>query len=214
MITIKEINDSLKNIIGDSEVLSVDDVYEKIDGSEDLKLVIFLNNLLKPEISIFYTKLIFICNSDKTELVDNNFMYLYDINCQYRKVDFEDVADFEMKLNNIINKNDFGPDIKLLSVFMKSPAFFINQWFEKQDVVDIVVLNFTYQPKIYVIPCKSLFFTFDLDVNNNNIELTIKKEENDYIYNFNINTKHMEMIKPNLNSIVETIGTVLKNNLQ
>ena len=45
IITIEDISNSIKEIFKDAEILSTDTVYEKIDDSENLKLVIFFNKI-------------------------------------------------------------------------------------------------------------------------------------------------------------------------
>ena len=105
-ITIKDIEKSIKKILGDSDVLNTDSVYEQINGSNDLKLVIFINKLFG-ESTILYTKIIFKVNSGKTKLTSNSFLYLYDINCKYVSVDFSDTNDFEKKLKSIFENNKF-----------------------------------------------------------------------------------------------------------
>ena len=97
-ITIKEIEDSIKNIFKDAEVLNTTSVYEHIEGSDDLKLIIFINKLFQKEISVLYTKLIFVVDYGKKKLVNNSFLYLYDINCKYTNVEFSDTDEFEKKL--------------------------------------------------------------------------------------------------------------------
>ena len=72
-ISIKEIETSIKEILYDSDVLNTESVYEKIENSDDLKLVIFFNKLFSEDNSILYTKLIFKVNQEKTNLVKNSF---------------------------------------------------------------------------------------------------------------------------------------------
>ena len=79
-ITIKEIESSIKKVFNGAEILNTESVYESINDSGNLKLIIFLNKLLDKTISVLYTKLIFIVNDDKSKLINNSFLYLYDIN--------------------------------------------------------------------------------------------------------------------------------------
>lgn len=215
MIAIKEIEDAIKDIFSEAEIMSIDSVYEKIEGSSDLKLVIFFNRLLGEDISLLYTKLIFIVDENKVNLSKNNFLYLYEINCEYVKINFNDLEDFKTKLKNIFDKKQFGDNIQILSKFIESPAFFINEWFKDNKVNEISVLNVKYDPKVHILPCKSLFFSFDMDVSNNEIKLTITKQNNGYFnFSFKINDDIINIEKTNLNTIVETIGETLKNNIK
>ena len=213
-ITIKEIEDSIKKIFADDKVLNTDSVYEHIEDSDNLKLVIFINKLFA-ENSVLYTKLIFVVDSCKKKLVNNSFLYLYDINCQYTSVDFSDTDDFEKKLKKIISKEKFGNNLKTLSKFIETPAFLINEWLKENNVDNINVSNVKYDPKMFVMPCKSLSFSFLITINNINIDFNIKKENNEiYVYTFGINDDIINIEKPNLKTLVATIGTALKNNIK
>jgi hypothetical protein len=214
-ITIKEISESIKNVFNDANVLNTESVYEYIDDSDNLKLIIFINRLLQEKISLLYTKLIFVVNSNKTKLINNSFMYLYDINCKYTNVDFNDIKDFESKLKSIIKNQKFGDDLKILSKFIENPSFLINDWFKDNRYNELSVTNIKYDPKMYIMPCKSLSFPFEINVNNTIILFTLSKEKNNlYIFSFNINNEIINIEKSNLKTLVETIGTTLKNKLK
>ena len=203
-ISIDDINRAIKDTIGNTLILDNSSVYEKVENSDNLKLIIFLNKLFYKQTSVLYTKLIFVVNKEKTYLISNSFMYLYDINCIYKNVEFEDVEDFKKKLKDILNNDKFGVNIKILSEFIKTPALLINNWFSKNDITEISVMGLKYDPKILIVPCSSLFFSFTINLNNNEtVELTITKEkENMYVYNFKIQdqvlgypVKHLHVIQ-------------------
>lgn len=215
-ISIKEIDDAILEIFGDdTKVLTTESVYEKMDDPGKLKLVIDINKLFYKETNLLYTKLIFVVDSEKQYVVNDNFMYLYDINCVYRGIDIEDVADFKKKFTKIFKKQLFGPNIKILSEFMKAPSVMINDWFDKEDIRDLSVYGLKYDPKVKMKPCDSLSFNFVININNEqDIELNILKEgEGLFTYNFNFFDNIVTIEKINLNTLVETIGNTLKNNL-
>jgi len=214
-ITIKEIESSIKKVFSDAEVLKTDSVYETIDDSDNLKLIIFINKMFQKDVSVLYTKLIFVVNSGKIKLINNSFLYLYDINCNYSNIDFTDTEDFEKKLKNIIKHEKFGNDLKTLSKFVENPAFSINEWFKKNFVNELSITNVKYDPKMFIMPCKSLFFSFTITVNNIDVEFSIKKENSQtYIFTFQINDETINIEKPNLKTLISTIGTTLKNKLK
>lgn len=215
-ITIEEVSNSLKELFYNADILSIDQVYEKIDNSDDLKLIIFFNKIFKDDISVMYTKFIFIVDKDKVYLKDNYFSYLYDINCIYYKVKFSDLNDMKNKIKDIYDNEKFGDNSKVLSKFIESPATLINNWFEKNDIQDISIFNIIYDPKIYIIPCKFLSFSFKININNSQeIELIVKKEDsNEFYYNFKIYDNTITVKKSNLSTLVETIGETIKNNIQ
>ena len=190
-ILIGELIDKIKKVFDSTKVLSVDSVYEKIDNSNNLRLVISMNKILYDDVNIIYTKLIFNTDTNKTELTKNYFTYLFDINCEYVRVEFTSLDDFSTKISNIFKENKFGENIKILSKFVKSPSTLINTWFTENKITNLSVTNVK-EDKISIMPCKSLFFDFDIALNNN-------------IY---------EDKQKDLKSLVETIGDNLKNKIK
>lgn len=217
-ISIRDIEGAIKDAMRGSEIQFSDSVYEEKDGK--LRLIIFFNRLFSKENVVLYTKLLFEVDQNKEYLIENKsgqnfFKYLYDINCQYKMKLIDDINDFRNQWSKIIKQNDFGPNIKILSEFIKHPAFVINDWFNKDNIKDISITGFKYDPKMKIVPCKSLSFHFILNVNNSeDIELFIRKEgKNDYILNFKINGENINIEKPDLSTLVQTIGETLKDNM-
>ena len=152
---------------------------------------------------------------DDTKLKNNYFSYLYDINCEYIRIDFSDLNDFGNKISNIFKENKFGKDIKILSDFIKSPSTLINKWFQENKITNISVVNLDFT-KIEIIPCEDISFDFKIELNNNQkVDLTIKKEsDNKYLFNFKFLDNIYEEEQKNLNRLIETIGNNLKNKIK
>jgi hypothetical protein len=211
-MTIKEIDDAIKELFDDVDALDISNVYEK--DNEHYKLVIFLSKFYMEDVKILYTKLIFPVDSNKVKLIKQSFLYLYDINCVYRNVDFKDIYDFKDKLKSIIIKEKFGKSIKILSEFMKYPTNLINDWLSKQNINNINVTHVDYSPKIKIIPCKYLSFDFKIHVNNIEVNLIITKEGKDnFRYGFVYPKIRDKIEKIDLTDMIQTIGISLKNNL-
>lgn len=212
-ITIEEIEKSIKEILGDSDILNSNSVYEKIPNeSNKMKLVIFFNKIFGEHKAIIYSKLIFVTDIDKVKIVNSSFLYLYDINCEYNNIEIDDLDDFEQKFSSIITKQKFGNNIKILSEFIEKPTFLINDWL-KENNVQYSISSIKYTPKVYTIPCKSLSFVFMIEINNTEVKMIISKDEN-IKYSFLINNETINVEKQNLNTLVETIGETLKNNFK
>lgn len=212
-ITINDIDQAIQKIFGEYRAFDVETTYEK--EGDKYKLIIFFHKLYGEENSILYTKLIFLVDENKTKLEKNDFLYLYDINCKYRKVSFEDIDDFKNKINDIFSNEKFGDDIKILSKFMTYPATMINQWFYDNNITELHVSNFRYTPKIEMIPCKYLFFDFIIEIENIEVKLKITKEEkNEYKIEIVFPNKTERENKNNLNTLIQTIGLNLKNNIE
>lgn len=215
-ITVEELDKKLKgDIFKNLEAYDISTVYENIDNSEELKLVVFFNKVFYKEVTVLYTKLIFFVDSDKKHLTRNSFLYLYDINCQYKDVEFIDLDDMKSKIDRIFTKQRFGENIKILSELIKAPATLINKWLNKNEIKNISIYGLNYNPKVKIIPCKYLFFSFNINVNGNTtVELTISKETSDiYTLDFKFMDKNIKVEKRSLNNLIEIIGTTLKNNI-
>ena len=214
-IIVGDLVNKIKEIFDETKALSVESVYEKIEGSNDLRLVISMNKILYDDINIIYTKIIFTCDNTKSKLTKSNFTYLYDINCEYHRLDFTTLEDFSNKISNIFKENKFGENIKILSKFIKSPSTLINKWFQENKITDISVINVK-EEKISIMPCKSTFFNFTIDLNNNkNIDLTISKEgDKEYVFKFKIFDNIYEDKQSDLKKLIEIIGDNLKNKIK
>lgn len=218
-ISIRDIEGAIKDAMRGSEIQFSDSVYEEKDGK--LRLIIFFNRLFSKDNVVLYTKLLFEVDKNKEYLVENKndqnfFKYLYDINCQYKMKIIDDINDFRNQWSKIIKQNDFGSNIKILSEFIKHPAFVINEWFNKENIKDISITGFKYDPKMKIVPCKSLSFHFILNINNSeDMELFIRKEgKNDYVLTFKIKGENINIEKSDLNTLIQTIGETLKENIE
>ena len=217
-ISIRDIESSIKDSMNGSEIQFSDSVYEEKDGK--LRLIIFFNKLFTKTNVVLYTKLLFEVDKNKEYIEPNKndqnfFKYLYDINCQYNMKVFDDKNDFKVQWKKIIDENNFGPNLKVLSEFIKQPSFVVNEWFDKNDVKNVSMTGFKYEPKMKIMPCKILSFHFVMNVNNSEeVELFIKKEgKNDFMMTFTIEGKKIDVEKSDLTGLVQTIGETLKDNI-
>lgn len=215
-ISIFELEKTLKTILNDASIQSSDNVYEKIDNG--YRLVIDLKNLFWERTNIIYTKLIFYTDENKSYLIPNKnnefkFKYLYDLNCDYKLHIFNNLSEFEKMFLDIIKKNKFGDNLKILSNFIKSPGSLINNWFNDNNIRNISVYDIKLDERYDILPCKRLFFNFIINLNNQmNINLTLKKEDNtNYIYDFKIYDDTIEVDRPNLSTLIQTIGETIKS---
>jgi hypothetical protein len=216
-ISIREIENAIKDIMRGNEIQFSDSVYEEKKGV--LRLIVFFNRLFTDTNAILYTKLLFVVDNDKEYIEPNSqeqnfFKYLYDINCKYDMKIIDSVEDFKLQWSKIINENKFGQNIKILSEFIKQPSFLVNEWLGKNDVKDVSLTGFKYEPKIKVMPCKSLSFHFVMNVNNSEeIEMYVKKEgKDDFIITFVINGESKDIETTELDDLVKIIGENLKEN--
>lgn len=178
MIKISEIEQAFKDIFEEDEgkVSSVETIYEKSDDGDFYKLVISIQNLAVDDTFIIHTKFIFKTDVQRQNVIEESFIYLYNINCVYHKVKFDNILDMKEKISNIIESNDFGEDIQILSDFIGSPAMFLNYYLKKNKITDYSIFDVTYNPKFKTQPCGETTFDFDINVNNDyNVELSISK---------------------------------------
>ena len=186
-IRISEVESLFKEIFDEEEgkVSSVETLYEKSEDKNFYKLVISIHELSMKDTILIHTKFIFKTDINKHYIMDNSFIYLYDINCVYHKIDFENIIELKKKIEDIIESNNFGTDIQILSDFIESPAMFLNYYLKRSNITDYSVFDVKYQPKFKTCPCNEVTFDFDININNSyDIFLSIKKidreEQEDY----------------------------------
>lgn len=181
-IRIEEIETAFKQVFNEEDgvVTSIDTVYEKSESEEFLKLVICLHGLSTEDVSIIHTKFIFKTDLNKRNIIDNSFIYLYDINCVYHKMEFTNIVDMKKKIDDIIESNNFGEDLQILSDFIEAPAMFLNYYMKRAKITEYSVFEVEYEPKFKMVSCDKTTFDFKVNINNSyDIELSIHKIDKD-----------------------------------
>jgi hypothetical protein len=179
-IRIAEIENIFKDIFDEEKgkVASVETIFEKADDDEFYKLVISIHSLSVEDTLIIHTKFIFKSDLEKHFIIDDSFMYLYDINCVYHKVEYTNIIDIKSKIEKIINSNNFGEDIQILSDFIEAPAMFLNYYLKRSRITDYSVFDVKYDPKFKTTPCDKVTFDFEVNVNNNyTISVSVSKRD-------------------------------------
>ena len=218
MIRIAEIEQTFKDIFEKEEglVQSVDTVYELSNDEKFYKLVISIHGLSIEDTLIIHTKFIFKTDLEKRNLIDNSFIYLYDINCNYRKTDFRNIVDLKTKIEDIIQSNDFGEDIQILSDFIEAPAMFLNHYMRRAKITDYSIFDVIYEPKFKTAPCDAITFDFEININNNyKINVSIykidrksdEKEQDVYRYKLSFMDEIETVESDTLRNIHFTIGS-------
>jgi hypothetical protein len=194
-IKISEIEQGFKDIfeVEDGVVNTVETVYEMSLDEKFYKLVISIHGLSTQDTSIIHTKFIFKTDLDKRNIIDNSFIYLYDINCIYHKMEFTNVLDMKKKIEDIVESKSFGEDLQILSDFIEAPSMFLNYYMRRSKITDYSIFDVEYEPKFKTAPCDKVTFDFKININNNyHMELSIQKidrpsddkEDNVDIYKF------------------------------
>ncbi len=218
MIRISEIEQTFKDIFEEEEglVQSVETLYEMSEEEDFYKLVISIHGLSVEDTLIIHTKFIFRTDLEKRNVIDNSFLYLYDINCNYHKVDFKNIIEMKNRVEEIIESNDFGEDIQILSDFIEAPAMFLNYYMRRAKITEYSVFDVKYEPKFKTTPCDKVTFDFEIDVNNNykfnvsiyKIDRKSDEEENDtYRYQFKFMDDVETIESDTLKNIHFTIGS-------
>jgi hypothetical protein len=181
-IKISEVEQVFKEVFDEEEglVTSVESIYESSKDGDFYKLVISIQGLTTEDVVIIHTKFIFKTDLDKRNIIEDSFIYLYDINCVYHKVEFDNVIDMRSKIEDIIESNNFGEDIQILSDFIEAPAMFLNYYMRRAKITDYSIFDVEYQPKFKTQPCDNTTFDFKININNNyDMELSIRKVDRD-----------------------------------
>ena len=194
-IKISEIEQAFKDIfeLEEGVVNTVESIYEMSLDEKFYKLVISIHGLSTQDTSIIHTKFIFKTDLDKRNIIDNSFIYLYDINCIYHKMEFTNVVDMKKKIEDIVESKSFGEDLQILSDFIEAPAMFLNYYMRRDKITDYSIFDVEYEPKFKTTPCDKVTFDFKININNNyHMEMSIHKidkksddkEDNVDIYKF------------------------------
>ena len=216
-IRIQELEDAFKELFQDVEgkVSSIDTVYEMSDNEDYYKLVISIHNLSVDDTLIIHTKFIFKTDKNKQFITEESFIYLYDINCVYHKVDFDNIIDLKTKVEDVIKSNDFGEDLQILSDFIEAPAMFLNYYMKRAKITDYSIFDVKYEPKFKTTPCNKTTFDFEININNNyviNLSISKKEREKDedydtYKFQFKFLDEYKTVENDTLNNIHFTIGS-------
>lgn len=221
MIRIAEIEQTFKDIFEEEEglVKSVDTVYELSKDEEFYRLVISIHGLSIEDTSIIHTKFIFKTDLQKRNIIDNSFIYLYDINCIYHRLEFKSVMDLKKKIEDILESGNFGQDIKILSDFIEAPAMFLNYYMRRYNITDYSVFDVSYEPKFKTTPCDKTTFDFEIDINNNyKINLSIykidkKSDDEDHTDLYKFQFKFLDEIVTSETSTLDNIHYFIGMNI-
>jgi hypothetical protein len=217
MVTISEVEQVFKDIFQDDEgkVSSVETIYELSKNEDFYKLVISIHGISIDDTLIIHTKFIFKTDKEKKKIIDNSFIYLFDINCVYNRVEFRNSIDLKTKIDDIINSNDFGQDIQILSDFIEAPAMFLNYYMKRSKITEYSIFDVEYDPKFKTVPCEEITFDFDINVNDNyEMDLSISKKEMEkdedhdtYVFQFKFLDEYTTIENDTLTNIHFTIGS-------
>ena len=178
---LKDLNNIIKDTFEETLVTTVNTVYEMSDDKKFYKLVISLHGIDSEDTIILHTKFIFKTNLEKTETIADSFIYLYDINCIYKSVEYKNKEDLSDKLLDIVYSNKFGKDIKAISNFLSDPMTELNSELYRQKIENYSFFEVKYNPKFKIMPCQ--YINFDFDINVNNLKVNISKKGKD-LYRF------------------------------
>lgn len=208
----KEVADTITDFFKDAQVKKTAAVWEKFEDETGYKWVLVIHHLNWGDTVIIHTKFILKTDKDKLNLLKMQFSYLYDLNCQYKFVDFLDLDDLKRKLSNIIKETEFGKEVKALSKFLINPSMQLNEKLYKENIENYTIFNFDYDPNYSIVPCKVISFDFKFDVNNTNfVSLNLKKVgKDDYVYGFRLDDEFEEISVKDLSNIEGVIINFLK----
>lgn len=212
-MTFQEASEKMLSFFKDSQVVKTSSVWEKMEDGKGYKWVLVLHNLNWAEAIVIHTKFILKTDLEKKNLLQNQFSYLYDMNCKYRFTDFTDLNDLELKLTRIITENKFGENVRALSEFLVNPTMKLNDFMFKKNIDNYSVFDFEYDPHYSILPCKLINFDFNFDVNNTHkIHLSLKKEANSkFVYRFQLDEQFTEIETDDLKNIEGIIVQYLKS---
>jgi len=221
-IRIAEVEEAFKEVFKEEDgvVTSIETVYESSKDEDYLKLVICLQGLSTEDISIIHTKFIFKTDLEKRNIIENSFIYLYDINCVYHRMEFDSIIGLKQKINDIIESNNFGIDIQILSDFIEAPAMFLNYYMKKAKITEYSVFDVEYEPKFKIVSCDKTTFDFKININNSyDIDFSIHKIDKDLtedpndIDKYKLQFKFMDEIESVESDTIKNIHYLIGSNI-
>lgn len=216
---ISEVESVFRDIFSEDEgvVRSVETVYEAPEEGDFLKLIISIHGLVTEDATIIHTKFIFKTDLDKRNIIEDSFIYLYDINCVYHKIEFKNVIDMEEKVQDIIQSKDFGEDLQILSDFIEAPAMFLNYYMRRHKITDYSIFDVEYQPKFKTTPCDETTFDFKININNQyDMELSIQKidrTEDEEIDTYKFQFRFMDEIETHETDTLSNVHFFIGSNI-
>jgi len=212
IISLADLEQVIKSVFDDSKVSSVNTTYEKDD--DGFKFIITMNNIFYEKTNIIHNKIIFYTDEKKRKLTKNHFLYLYDINCKFRQINFINIEELQNSLKDVFTNRKFGKNIKILSDIYITFVNNINKWLSENDIDNISIYNINYNPIVDVIPCESLFFKFNINIDDTRfIDMTIRKIEEGFKITFNENEWFKDIEISDLEALTQTVGEMIKNHI-
>lgn len=214
MIIWIELQNKIKNIFEETHLLHFKAVLE--EDKNGWNWILTFDKLTSPTTLIIHTRFIFKLDSEKKNLRSNEFLYLYDLNCKYKLVRFEDLDNLSIKINNILEQDIFGSNLMALSELIISPEQSINNYFYEHKIDGYSIYSFDYNPKYTVIPCQELTLDFKFNINNKqDVSLQIQKiKDEKFILSFKYLDKNTKVELDNLDSLIATIALYVERNVE
>jgi hypothetical protein len=205
-MTLEQLKSEIKLAFQFFKYDKMNEVYEK-DGNNTNYIIVF-HQLTNENSIIIHTKFIFPLDNKKENTIDNSFLYLYDINCVYKKVKFEKLKD---SIDYIFTNDKFGKKLLSLSNFLITPEINLNSELYKEKITDFSIFLITYNVKQAIFPCQNTEFNFTINIQDrHNIYLNIKKTKDEVIYTFTLDDKPTTYKDTDLESIYGTIVGYIK----
>lgn len=210
---LQEVKTRIFNALLDTNIQLKDEVFEEIPGG--FRWVLSIHNIninIEEDVltSLLHTKFFVEVEKDRETLKENSLHYLYDINCQYRELPFENLNDLRDIISRIVRQSDFGEDILLLSNFLsQAPISSINNLLSKESIDDKSITSIHYNPKTKITPCEAFTADFDLTINNGEDEISFsvfKVKDNSFTITYYHGTDIIEKNISTLENITPVIG--------
>lgn len=217
MLTLRQVDEVIKDVFNETLVKSVETVYQKSD--EGYLLVISIHGLELDDTIILHTKFIFPVNEKKTGLNNNHFTYLANMGCGYKYVEFDEnsVDDLKEKIFNILDNNRFDDELREISDFLGSaPDTRINNYLYDKGEENISCHEVRYNPKFKITPCTETTYDFIININDSyEVHLSIQRQDpKAKLSPFNLSFKLFDIHTSTCDSMVnigEVIGQELIN---
>jgi hypothetical protein len=216
MFTWVDVQERINIIFDTSRIQKMDTVLEK--DKNGWNWILTFHRIETETTKILHTKFIFKLDEDKKKLRASHFLYLFDLNCKYHVIRFNDLTDMDTKIRRILLQPNqyFGHNLQALNDFIVSPAQAVNNYLYKKNVTDLSIFAFDYAPEEVIVPCQKLELPFKFNIDNRyDVMLVIKKVKDEkFNLTFDYQSETETVALDDLTNLVGAVGEYIKRTLK
>ena len=91
----------------------------------------------------------------------------------------------------------------------------VNTWLKEEDISNVSIYSIAYNPVVDVMPCESMFFKFDINIDDtHDIKMNVRKlDKNEYKVTFTESDWSIDDTISDLKALPQLIGEMIKKHI-